>query len=203
MADGSGNWSITSSTLCDGGHTPDGEADRHCRQHQRGLGGASSHIDTTAAAPCAPDLVAASDSFGPTGTNSDNITNDSTPTVTGSGAEAGATVTLYDTNGTTVLGTAVADASGNWTITSSPLSDGVHSLTVKQTDIAGNTSVASAALSRHRRHGGGRAGCAGPDRGVGLVRPDRHEHRQHHQCHHADGDRQRRRGGRDGDAVRH
>ena len=36
---------------------------------------------------------------------------------------------------------------GNWTITSSPLFDGVHSLTVKQTDIAGNTSVVSAALS--------------------------------------------------------
>ena len=66
--------------------------------------------------------------------------------MTGSGAEAGATVTLYDTNGTTVLGTAVAGASGNWTITSSPLSSGVHSLTVKQTDVAGNTSMASAAL---------------------------------------------------------
>ena len=77
--------------------------------------------------------------------HTDNITSDTTPTVTGSGAEAGATVTLFDTNGTTVLGTAVADASGNWTITSSPLSDGDHTLTVKQTDIAGNTSVASAA----------------------------------------------------------
>ena len=84
----------------------------------------------------------------------------------GGGAEAGATVTLYDTDGTTVLGTAVADASGNWTITSSLLSDGVHSLTVKQTDIDGNTSVASAGLSVTHRHGGGGAECAGPGGGV-------------------------------------
>ena len=57
--------------------------------------------------------------------STDNLTNDTTPTVTGSGAEAGATVTLYDTNGTTVLGTATADGSGNWSITSSTLSAGV------------------------------------------------------------------------------
>ena len=76
-------------------------------------------IDTVAAAPSAPDLIAASDS----GTsNTDNLTSDTTPTVTGSGAEAGATVTLFDTNGTTVLGTATADGSGNWSITSSTLS---------------------------------------------------------------------------------
>ena len=103
-------------------------------------------IDTVAAALSAPGLIAASDSGG---SSADNITNDSAPTVTGSGAEAGATVTLYDTDGTTVLGTAVADGSGHWTITSSPLSDGGHALTVTQTDIAGNTSAASAGLCVH------------------------------------------------------
>src|SRR2546422_6561244 len=55
-----------------------------------------------------------------------------------SGAEVGATVTLFDTNGTTILGSAVADASGNWSITSSALAGGRHTLTAKQTDIAGN-----------------------------------------------------------------
>ena len=75
-------------------------------------------------------------------------------------------MTLFDTSGTTVLGTAVADAAGNWTITSSPLFDGVHSLTATQTDIAGNTSVVSAGPLRHRRHGGGGAERAGPDCGV-------------------------------------
>src|SRR6478672_13689985 len=54
-----------------------------------------SRWDTTAPmAPSAPDLAAASDT-GPSST--DNVTSVTTPTVTGNGAEAGATVMLYDT----------------------------------------------------------------------------------------------------------
>ena len=53
-------------------------------------------------------------------------------------AEAGATVTLYDTNGTTVLGTATADGAGNWSITSYGAGRRRHILTAKQTDMAGN-----------------------------------------------------------------
>ncbi len=82
---------------------------------------------------------------GPSST--DNVTSVTIPTVTGNGAESGATVTLYDTGGTTVLGTAIADGSGNWSITSSTLSSGDHALTVKQTDLAGDVSGASAALT--------------------------------------------------------
>gem|GEM_PF-1699112 len=93
------------------------------------------------AAPSVPDLSPASDSGS---SNTDNLTNDTTPTVTGT-AEAGSTVTLYDTDGTTVLGTAVATG-GNWSITSSTLSEGTHSLTAKATDAAGNVGPASAAL---------------------------------------------------------
>ena len=143
VADASGNWTITSSPLSDGVHSLTVKQTDIEGNTSVASAGLSVRIDTVAAAPSAPDLIAASDSGS---SSTDNITNDTTPTVTGNGAEAGATVTLYDTNGTTVLGTAVADALGNWTITSSPLSDGVHSLTVKQTDIAGNTSVASLAL---------------------------------------------------------
>ncbi|MEQ7798604.1 Ig-like domain-containing protein [Pedobacter sp. ASV1-7] len=100
-------------------------------------------FDTQApAAPSTPVLAAASDS----GTSSsDNITNVTTPVIKGT-AETGATVTLYDTDGTTVLGTAVA-ASGNWSITSTTLSSGSHTLTAKARDIAGNIGVASAGLS--------------------------------------------------------
>ena len=65
--------------------------------------------------PSTPDLDLASDS----GTsNTDNVTSDTTPTLTGT-AEAGSTVTLYDTDGT-VLGTTTATG-GNWSITSSTL----------------------------------------------------------------------------------
>jgi Bacterial Ig-like domain/Bacterial Ig domain len=99
-------------------------------------------IDTSVpAAPSAPDLVAASDSGV---SNTDNITNDTTPTFTGS-AEAGATVTLF--NGAAKVGTAVATTTGDWTITTSALGNGVHSITTKATDVAGNVSVASVALS--------------------------------------------------------
>ncbi|MES2276520.1 MAG: MBG domain-containing protein [Bacteroidota bacterium] len=93
-------------------------------------------------APSTPDLAAASDA-GTSGT--DNLTNVTTPTFTGT-AEAGATVTLYDTDGTTVLGTGVATA-GNWSITSTALSPGAHTIKAQATDVAGNSSVVSAGLS--------------------------------------------------------
>ena len=101
-------------------------------------------VDRTVVAPGAPDLATASD----TGTSStDNLTRNITPTFTGTGAEAGAAITLYDTNGTTVLGTGLADAGGAWSITSSTLSAGAHTLTTKQVDVAGNASTASAGLA--------------------------------------------------------
>jgi hypothetical protein len=55
-------------------------------------------------------------------------------------------VTLYDTDGTTSLGTATAAGDGSWTITASTLASGAHTLTARQTDLAGNTSAASASL---------------------------------------------------------
>ena len=53
----------------------------------------------------------------------DDLTSDVTPTIAGV-AEPGSVVTLYDTDGVTVLGSSTADGSGNWTITSSVLADG-------------------------------------------------------------------------------
>jgi hypothetical protein len=101
-------------------------------------------LDTTApGAPSAPTMKPTSD----TGTsNSDNITSSTTPTFTGT-SEANATVTLYDTDGTTSLGTATADGSGNWSITASTLSAGGHTFTAKATDSAGNVSAASSGLA--------------------------------------------------------
>ena len=100
-------------------------------------------IDTTApVAPAKPGLALASDS----GLPGDGVTNVSTPTVIGT-AQPGNTVKLYDTDGTSVLGTTVADNAGNYSIASSNLGQGVHSLTVRATDAAGNVSTASAAVS--------------------------------------------------------
>ena len=93
-------------------------------------------------APGTPDLDAASD----TGTsNSDNTTSDTTPTFSGTSG-VNATVQLYA--GATNVGTAVANGTGVWSITSSALGAATYSFTAVQTDAAGNgPSPASASLS--------------------------------------------------------
>ena len=126
VADALGNWTITSSLLTDGVHSLTVKQTDIAGNTSAASLALSVTIDTSAGGPSAPDLVAASDLFGSTGTNTDNLTNDTTPTLTGTGAEAGATVTLYDTNGTTVLGTAWRT---HWQLDDHQLGagDGVHS----------------------------------------------------------------------------
>lgn len=64
------------------------------------------------------------------------------PTLMGNG-EAGSTVTLYD--GNTKIASATADErTGAYSITpTTPFTDGVHKLTVRTTDVAGNVSLSS------------------------------------------------------------
>ena len=138
-ADGSGKWSVTSSTLTSGSHTLSVKQTDVAGNVSPAGSGLNLNIDTSVpGAPGTPALQTASDS----GTLSDGITKITTPTLTGTGT-VGDTVTLYDTNGSTVLGTAVVDGSGNWSIASSALSDAVHTVTVKQTNPAGTASSAS------------------------------------------------------------
>ncbi|MGK5015227.1 Ig-like domain-containing protein [Janthinobacterium sp. HLS12-2] len=140
-ADGSGNWSITSSTLQEGSHTLTVKQTDAAGNVSVSSGALAVVIDTNAAAPAAPVLAIASDS----GTPGDGITKFATPTITGT-AEAFSSVTLYDTDKTTVLGTATTNASGAWSIVSASLVDGVHTLHVKQTDLTGNVSAIGAGL---------------------------------------------------------
>jgi hypothetical protein len=66
---------------------------------------------------------------------SGQVTNDSTPTFSGTG-EAGATLNVMEGN---VIGTANIDANGVWTWTpASGLSNGTHNLTFVAVDAAGN-----------------------------------------------------------------
>ncbi|RJT34225.1 Ig-like domain-containing protein [Rahnella woolbedingensis] len=88
-------------------------------------------VDTTA--PDAPDFTA-------NVTEGERTTNHS-PTLTGNGEEAGALITVYD--GTKVLGSVVADNSGNWSYKTPTLNNGAHGLSVTATDAAGNVSDAS------------------------------------------------------------
>jgi hypothetical protein len=92
-------------------------------------------------APAAPQIAA----FTPdTGTVGDKVTDASILTVTGT-AEGGSTVKLLD--GTTVIGTVKANASGAWSLTTAEMSSGTHSFSATATDAAGNTSLASSLLS--------------------------------------------------------
>ena len=92
-------------------------------------------------APVAPTIT----SFSPdSGTVGDGLTNVNILTLTGT-AEANSTVKVYD--GTTLLGSATANGSGAWSFTTGTLASTTHSFTATATDAAGNTGVASTALS--------------------------------------------------------
>ena len=139
LASGSGDWSFhhraiaaTAATAYgDGrvaGYDQRGTVDRY-----RALGVT---IDTTA--PVAPAITSFSTDSGTVG---DHITNDNTPTLTGT-AEANSTVKVYD--GATLLGSAAANGSGGWTYTTAALTDGAHNLTITDPMRPGRIPVRSA-----------------------------------------------------------
>ena len=132
----------------------DGYRHRYRRQHQCDFIGSSGNPESASDPEFAPPTVPTVTSFSTdSGVVGDHITNDNTPTLTGT-AEANSTVKVYD--GATLLGSAMANGSGAWSYTSGVLADGDHSLTATDTDAAGNTSAASSALAsrsiqRHRQ----------------------------------------------------
>ena len=133
-ADGSGNWTFTTATLVDGTHNFTA-TDTVSGATSAASAALAVSVDTVA--PAAPVIT------------SDTIVNTNQVTVTGSAldqgiAEAGDLVKVCD--GTTLLGTTTTNATGAWSYTTAPLSDGTHVLTATVTDVAGNTSVASQAV---------------------------------------------------------
>jgi hypothetical protein len=96
-------------------------------------------VDTTApSTPSTPDLATASDSAGASDT--DNITSDNTPTINVSGSFSGtAVVTATKAGSTSVTCTISSNA-----CTLGTLADGVWSLTVTDTDAAGNATTSTA-----------------------------------------------------------
>jgi hypothetical protein len=92
-------------------------------------------------APDAPRIV----SFSPdTGTVGDGVTDSNRLTLSGT-AEAGSVVTLFD--GTNKIGTATANATGQWSYATAELSKAIHQFTATATDRAGNTGAASTRLN--------------------------------------------------------
>ncbi|MDR2973689.1 MAG: Ig-like domain-containing protein, partial [Propionibacteriaceae bacterium] len=101
--------------------------------------------DFTVVAPTIPPDTTAPDAPVITGPTDGSTTNDSTPTITGTG-EPGDTVTVRDRRDTDpgpgpVIGTTVVQPDGTWSVTpTTPLQQGPQNITADQTDPAGNTS---------------------------------------------------------------
>jgi MYXO-CTERM domain-containing protein len=127
-ADASGNWSLVQPTaLAEGTHMV-----RATATDAAGNTSPSSNTNTfivDISAPAAP--VVSTPANG-------SITADNTPVYSGT-AEPGSTVTVIVDG--TVVGTTIADASGNWSFTpTEALTDGSHTVSATATDAAGNTS---------------------------------------------------------------
>ncbi|NJN86002.1 MAG: hypothetical protein HC881_06415, partial [Leptolyngbyaceae cyanobacterium SL_7_1] len=96
-------------------------------------------IDTIA--PLAPAITTLTIDSGTTG---DRVTTDTTPTLAGT-AEANSTLQILRDG--VAVGTAIANASGNWSYTSPDLAAGTYQFTAVATDGGGNPSPASEAFA--------------------------------------------------------
>ena len=146
-SDSDGKWSfIPETALNDGEHTFTFVVTDPLGRISEESAATTLIVDT--AAPATATAISVSDDVegGKSGPliNGD-ITNDNQPTISGE-AEAGSTITLYD--GDTVIGQVTADAEGKWRFTpETALAEGEHTLTVKVSDAAGNTSAASSGIT--------------------------------------------------------
>ena len=115
-----------------------------------GNGGITAYSGNTVAlvaagVPTVPTLSAADDIAPITGTVANSSsTNDTVPVFSGT-ADANATIQVYD--GSTLLGTTTANASGTWIYTPATLANGAHNVSATATNASGVTSPASAVLS--------------------------------------------------------
>ena len=128
-ANSSGAWSSAATALADGSHNLTATA-----TNASGTSAASAALAVTidTVAPSAPVETAAS------------IVSGTTQVQLAGTAEANSTLQVLD--GTTQIGTATANSSGSWSLTTGSLASGGHSFTTKATDAARKQS-ASAALA--------------------------------------------------------
>lgn len=97
----------------------------------------------TAPAPIlAPKLAPQSDS----GRVGDKLTNDTTPTLYGTGATSSIGVQIWDGVTMSIVGTTTADAAGNWSLTTVPLNDGVHQFYGYAVNAQGERSLAPSGI---------------------------------------------------------
>ncbi|MDO9174342.1 MAG: Ig-like domain-containing protein, partial [Actinomycetota bacterium] len=125
-----GTWTFATPALTQGQHTVMVFSDVNGSQSDQ----SSAAFTFDNVAPVAPVIT--------TPAAATTYTPDTTPTVGGT-AEANSTVNVYRA-GNVLIGTTTADGSGNWTLDTSALAEGSHTITARATDAAGNQGVASA-----------------------------------------------------------
>ena len=126
-ANGSGVWSYATDALTTGSHSFTAKAMDAAGNTGAASAAAVVSIAGRPPAPSAPTIASFSNDSGVVG---DHITNDNTLTLTGTAA-ANSTVKVFD--GSTQVGTATANSSGAWSLTTTTLVDGSHSLTATAT----------------------------------------------------------------------
>ena len=129
-ANGSGAWSFTTGSLSTGNHEFTATSTDAAGNTSALAQPLDPVIGSNVPAPTIASFSADS------GTPGDGITNDNTPTLTGT-APANSTVQVYD--GSTLLGTTTANSSGAWTYTTGQLSNGTHQVTATATTSSGST----------------------------------------------------------------
>jgi len=124
-ADGSGNWTLTSSSLIDQNYSLKASATDIAGNTSTDSTTVNMLVDTVT--PSAPTINAIA-------------TYAVMQSLSGSG-EAGTTLTIY--NGATSIGSVTVGVGGTWSFTTTSLANSTHSFTAIQSDAVGNTSVAS------------------------------------------------------------
>ncbi|MGJ7505097.1 Ig-like domain-containing protein [Variovorax sp. ZT5P49] len=151
-ADGTGKWSFTPEAgkeLANGAHSlTTSNVDAAGNEGPRSAPLAFT-VDTVAPST-APSVDSVMDNIDPVSgpITSGSTTNETRPVLKGAGAEPNGIVRIYD-NGT-LIGSATADGTGNWSFTPEPgkeLANGAHSLATSNVDAAGNEGPKSTALT--------------------------------------------------------
>jgi hypothetical protein len=144
-ANGQGAWTANLTvTLNDGSHSFTATATD--ATGNAGMASAAFTVTVQIGVPITPAIVSVTDDVGnaPIGIAPGGTTNDALPLIAGT-AGAGVTVSVYD--GLSLVGTAVANGSGDWQLTPiAPLGHGLHNLTAVAVNGAGNSSLTSAAF---------------------------------------------------------
>ena len=140
-ADATGDWSFYKSDWTEGSYDITAVATDTAGNVSVESDALSIIVDTSIAEPAVPDLPAADDTYGNIGSDSDNITSESSFILVGSGLEEGSTVLIR--SGSSNYASGVVDSSGNYSISLNSVSDGSYSFYARVTDIAGNTDDSS------------------------------------------------------------